>query len=257
MLLSLTPKHYVTVISMLVVLLIGSTIFSTIDIETLKPSESFPDIIKNISTITNFPIKIGLMHLVLYTFEYFYFPELVSTHIGQRLSTLWLQYFENPRWGQHFHMQMETALQICDIITRADKVNGNRFKNKKKLFWMIGLVFCRLVLVAMLLTNFITSSAYHTFKEQCLGAVVALAKIVFDYHSYGQKNNQFIGESLTTIPEITIAIGVLFLCLGYIVLHLVGLDADSIIAHPTVVATSFFMGGLTTPIFTRPSLPLS
>mmetsp|Transcript_1534 Transcript_1534/g.1746 ORF Transcript_1534/g.1746 Transcript_1534/m.1746 type:complete len:262 (+) Transcript_1534:101-886(+) len=228
--LSLSFVHVFYLLSMFTLFLVGSIVYPTIDQETLKPGPLFPKWLKSISYYSNIPIKYGAVHLSLYALEFYRSPSLFTRHIGQRLTTLWFQVFQHPRWGQHLHMQTETLLQVVDVHSLAS-------------FRKAELDFCKTIGGLMLFTNLITSSAYHTFKEQAIGFFFTLLKLVGDYSKLGHDINHFVGSVLGRRE--TLAFGLafatfLFCVVKYILAHE---PLTDFLAHPTVSATAVVSGG--------------
>ncbi|GBG25611.1 Hypothetical Protein FCC1311_018302 [Hondaea fermentalgiana] len=232
--------HVCVVTLMLFIMILGSVVMPTINEVTLKPSERFPPLAKAISFYSNIPIKLGLVHVFLYGCELYNDPANAERHIGQRLTTLWLQFFENPRWGQHFHMQLETFLQVIDILSR--EVEGKLPKRSRYPdFVHAGLA---IIVALMMITNLVTSSAYHTFYEQTIGAAAAIVKLLFDYYVEVEFINPAIGASYTK-PK-ALAGGAL--CTAVFVWcgrHLLSASLPvylALLVHPTTLATVCFVG---------------
>jgi len=236
--------HMISIAAMIALVLIGSVAIPMIDHETLKPSTDFPTWLKAISFYSNIPIKLGLVHVVLYGYELYYDPQSAQRHLGQRLSTMWLQFFEHPRWGQHFHMQLETVLQVCDIFVRRDerlhprpKPSGENAPDPLAL----GL---GAIAFLMALTNLITSCCYHTLSEQLIGAFLALGKLLaFDYHVDRERFNPLIGEVYTNPLVLVLStVGVALLVLGLQAVF-AGFPVVLVtLMHPTTLATAVFLG---------------
>lgn len=218
--------------------ILGSYTFPMIDHGTLKPNEDFPLWLKKLSYYSNVPIKIGAVHTCLYGIEFFRDRKLFSRHVGQRLTTLWVQFLEHPRWGQHLHMQTETLLQIFDIFSRS----------KPKDFSDIEVWILRFFVVLFALTNYLTSMGYHTFFEQTLGFVLCLAKLWLDYTPFGLDLNSSIGDALNSLEAIVGGAVALLLAHVLVYLSLQGTgryeDAFYFLTHPTGVASCMFLGGL-------------
>lgn len=232
----LTKLHLLCVALMGAVFVIGSTVFSVIDHDTLKPGDGFPPWLKTLSFYSNIPIKLGAVHGFLYGIELYRDGELFTFHVGQRLSTLWVQFFENPRWGQHLHMQTETLLQIVDVF-QSEKAQSYSALER---YLLIG---CAVLFV---LTNLITSIAYHTFEEQLIGFLLTLVKLFLDY-DIAMPYNKEIGSAVKSVYAI--AGGVVMIALALALTHLtlsstLILTIDKFILHPTVIATSIFISGV-------------
>lgn len=226
--LTVTAVHLQAVALMGLVFVFGSFMVPTIDRETLKPSEDFPIWLKNLSRLSNVPIKIGFVHAYIYAFEILRSPKLFPYHLGQRLTTLWVQFFEHHRWGQHLHMQVETVLQLVDLLGR----DSYSAMERGVLYGLVGLFF---------FTNFITSTAYHTWEEQSIGFVIALVKLAVDY-SVGAQWNKMVGETMQS--RLAIGGGLSLLALEYaLVTYLfASTEVSRIVFHPTIIATTLFTG---------------
>jgi hypothetical protein len=226
---------------MFLVYTISSTYFSTIDLDTLRPKkdEMNADLLR-FSKWSNYYIKFGFMHLSLYALEFFRTSkssplnknnkntnDIFEFHIGQRLTTLWYQFFQNERYGQHLHMQIETALQICDDL----------FINKTAFPTTIERLYLYFIGFLMLFTNAVTSSGFHTFEEQTYGFIYCIVKLIYDYSNVGLIVNKQIGSTLSNLVQIVA--GFIFVGIGILFNELQML-------HPTVIATLFLLGGLVT-----------
>jgi len=225
-----TRLHLIFVFVMFMIYIFGSYLLPTIDIKTLKPGPGFPQWLKAASYYSNIPIKLGVVHAAMFSLELYRSPKLFSRHVGQRLSTLWVQFFQHPRWGQHLHMQTETLLQVIDIhhLKRCSNVEEDMLK-------CVGFL--------MMFTNFVTSSAYHTFEEQTIGFVFALVKLCVDYSHFGAHLNSYIGSTLSTIN--TLGSGLVFFAFFFTLFNYVlAIEmAAELLVHPTVMATTLFTGG--------------
>lgn len=230
-----TQRHVLGVLVMVLLMVVGSVLLPMMDAETLKPHQGFPAWLRQVSYATNVPIKLGVAHAFLYGCELALDPESGERHIGQRLTTLWLQFFEDPRWGQHFHMQLETVLQVADAFDRDDnRVASKRFPQA------VRVVFAGIA-AAMALTNLITSIGYHTFFEQMVGAVLAIAKLFFfDYLRDFEHINVSVGHAYTDLRAL--AGGVVLAALLCLVATLTDASWAKLAMHPTTLATTCFIG---------------
>lgn len=219
-----------------------ATLFSTIDSTTLKPSNDFPPNLKKFSDLTNIPIKVGLFHFLLYFFEANLFPTILPFHIGQRLSTMWLQAFENPRWGQHFHMQVETLLQLIDLEQQAQNKSLPQHG-----FMTFFRVFSGFFMLTMIFTNCVTSSAYHTLKEQLIGAFLAFIKLIYDYSEIGNQVNFYIGRAFVNDISLTI-VSFIFVYSSFIILSLLNDDYDYLMTS-LALTFSVFSGNVAIRLF--------
>jgi len=230
-----TSLHFALIVAMLALLLVGSWWMPMIDVVTLKPDHRFPGWLKALSFYSNIPIKLGVMHAFIYGAELFWDPRSAERHIGQRLTTMWMQFFENPRWGQHFHMQLETVLQLADIADRqvASKT-GPYYPTPVRIgfFAVAGL---------MAFTNLITSCCYHTLTEQLIGAALALFKIVcFDYFGKVEHVNHDIGTTYT--DKRALALGVFATAtIFFVFVPLLPPAVSGVLHHPTSLATILFV----------------
>jgi len=233
----LSVIHMYGLAVMLVLMVIGSFVFPMMDPDTLKPNEFFPSGLEIASFYFNVPVKLGLIHLIVYGLEYMHDSLSFERHIGQRLTTMWLQHFENARWGQHFHMQTETLLQVIDMLSR-----DHRNQTPRKYNVVIKTVLL-LIALLMIVSNFITSTGYHSFYEQMLGALFTLFKVFgFDYLAVFQHVNETVGAAYDSKRNMITGIIVLssVLCLVFVL----GLyqELRDFVLHPTVLATILFLG---------------
>jgi len=241
----LRAAHLGVAASMLTVLVIGSLFFPTIDYVTLKPGPAFPPMAKSVAFYSNIPIKLGAVHVFLYGAELYFDPRNAERHIGQRLTTLWMQFFENPRWGQHFHMQIETALQVIDIFSVDAEREVPRFPP------MVRSVLGAIVWL-MFVTNFITSSGYHTLEEQLIGAAVALLKLFFDYYYSTEHVNSQIGSSYTEPRALLGGVALTMVAVWFaraMFAATASIEYLALIMHPTTLATLCFLGARATHMF--------
>ena len=231
----LTVAHLQCVVMMGLIFVVGSVIFPRIDRTTLKPDETFPTWLKKLSSAVNVPIKLGVFHMCFYGIELFRDEDIFAFHTGQRLTTLWFQFLQHRRWGQHLHMQTETLLQIVDV---AQSGAFSSYSIPEKAVLAAGA--CMLCL-----TNLITSIAYHTWEEQAIGYLLTLAKLFIDY-GVGHEVNRTVGRSLRSWRAVfggvvTVAI--------VVVLSKVAVSTElseaivEFMLHPTVLATSVFAAG--------------
>ena len=233
---NITVLHVAIFQTMLGLLFIGSFIFPMIDLETLKPNQQFPNWLKTVSYYFNIPIKFGLVHSFIYVLELFWDTDSGKRHIGQRITTLWMQLYENPRFGQHFHMQLETSLQVADMFKREHKKHV-----KYNYFFKAAFV---MIIALMMVTNYITSSGYHTFHEQLIGAALASAKLIFfDYYKPIERINGKVGDVYTGFR--TLVVGFV-IALGLILISIILLGSLSIhqdfIWHPTSLSSFMWIG---------------
>eukprot|EP00514_Thraustochytrium_sp_LLF1b_P008971 CAMPEP_0184549790 /NCGR_PEP_ID=MMETSP0199_2-20130426/12307_1 /TAXON_ID=1112570 /ORGANISM="Thraustochytrium sp., Strain LLF1b" /LENGTH=301 /DNA_ID=CAMNT_0026944537 /DNA_START=144 /DNA_END=1049 /DNA_ORIENTATION=+ len=230
----LTDGHLALSVMMISFMLLGSAVFPMIDHDTLKPSDEMPAWLKTVSHYSNIPVKLGAIHLVLYAAEMMVDQDLAERHMGQRMTTMWMQTIEHPRWGQHFHMQLEAVLQIADLLKRKRKGETSQFPSF--LHVLLG-VFAFIMVV----TNFVTSCCYHTLSEQVIGAVLACVKLVgFDYWQDMENINVKVGQAYTpiTIP----AAACTFFAVSSIVSAISSHDSVSsmLFVHPTGQASFFW-----------------
>lgn len=231
----LTMLHLQCVALMGLIFVVGSIGFPYIDRSTLKPNDSFPSWLKAVSYAVNVPMKLGLFHMVLYGIELFRDHHIFTFHTGQRLTTLWFQFFQHQRWGQHLHMQTETLLQIVDVY----QSDGFRTYTvaEKTVLASGACVLC--------VTNLITSVAYHTWEEQVIGYLITLAKLFVDY-GYGTKVNQKIGRSLRSWHALVggfIAVAVIVALSKLMLSSSASKVVSAFMLHPTVLATGIFVAG--------------
>jgi len=215
---------------MLFLMVMGSGPLAMIDDLTLKPNSDFPQALESISYSTNLFIKYGALHLLFFGVELIYDKETAARHIGQRFTTLWMQMFEHHRWGQHFHMQVETLLQVVDSLQHRKE----KYPVYSRMFLiMIGFVMC--------LTNLITSIGYHTWREQLIGALLALLKVfLFDYSNSSSWVNYRVGFCFTNKRQIIIGLGfVCFLSAACTVLRLNGIWP---LTQPQIFTSCFYFG---------------
>ena len=201
----------------------GCLLFPTINLATLKPGPGMSDWLLSVSRMTNIPIKLGILHGCLYFIEWSNGKSrgtVLSTHIGQRLTTLWVQGFQNPRWGQHLHMQIETMLQILEAMP----VVGT-----------FGTLFLTSAFIALLTQAGITSSGFHTFEEQMLGFLSAVAKsVILDrLIPMAGRVNEFVGSPFRDAQN----------CLSG-ALALASLRFIEVRATPTMIASALFAGAM-------------
>eukprot|EP00924_Labyrinthula_sp_SR-Ha-C_P003095 snap_masked-scaffold_50-processed-gene-1.62-mRNA-1 protein AED:0.20 eAED:0.20 QI:0/0/0/1/1/1/2/0/217 len=202
MLENFTNIHFLGCTLMLSIMILGSYFFPTIDPVTLKPSDDFPLWLQTLSYYTNIPIKSGMLHFLLYAGEIFLINKtLFFKHFGQRLTTLWLQLFENPRWGQHFHMQTEGLLQIIDIFVYLQKQPEDKKINLN--------------------------------KEQVIGAIICYIKIFFDY-SHFEHVNYRIGSTFQLENKLSFILGLVF-TIGLYFIY------PTIASHPTFYPSIVFI----------------
>eukprot|EP00924_Labyrinthula_sp_SR-Ha-C_P003083 snap_masked-scaffold_50-processed-gene-1.49-mRNA-1 protein AED:0.06 eAED:0.06 QI:0/0/0/1/1/1/2/0/241 len=226
MLENFTNIHFLGCTLMLSIMILGSYFFPTIDPVTLKPSDDFPSWLQTLSYYTNIPIKSGMLHFLLYAGEIFLINKtLFFKHFGQRLTTLWLQLFENPRWGQHFHMQTEGLLQIIDIFVYLQKQPEDKKINLNKILQVFAFIF--------MFTNFVTSSAYHTLQEQVIGAIICYIKIFFDY-SHFEHVNYRIGSTFQLENKLSFILALVF-TIGLYFIY------PTIASHPTFYPSIVFI----------------
>jgi len=160
---------------------------SHFDPASQRPLTSMDPFIKHLARVTNVPIKLGAVHLCLYLIEFIKDPVLFRRHVGQRLTTLWWQMLQNHRLGQHFQMQIETCMQIADVLTRRSEARYN--VGHCVVFAGISiLIFCQAAL---------TSLGWHNFNEQFAGFSLAMVKLLFDYSVQGTKLNDAVGGLLS------------------------------------------------------------
>ena len=230
-------EHFAALAGMTALVLLGSLALPWFDAATLKPSSGMPAWLKAVSYWSNLPIKLGLVHAFLYGVELWHDPRSGERHVGQRLTTLWLQLAEDPRFGQHLHMQLETLLQLCDARERQRRGLVSRYPPWVQLGFL-------LVALAMAVTNLVTSCCYHSLREQLVGLALALAKLVaFDYLRSTQDLNLRLGE-LYTIPG-ALAAGVALLAAVLATAWLlVGADKEQwrLVVHPTTLASVVLLG---------------
>jgi hypothetical protein len=229
-------EHTLALAGMTALVLFGSLALSWFDTATLKPSNDMPAWLKSVSHWSNLPIKLGLVHVFLYGVELWHDPRSGERHVGQRLTTLWLQLIEDPRFGQHLHMQLETLLQLCDVRDRQRRGLVARYP----LWVQVGFLLIGLV---MAVTNLVTSCCYHSLREQLIGLALAVAKLAaFDYLRATQDLNLRLGE-LYTIPGALVA-GVALLVALVALVWLTGADKEQwrLVLHPTTLATVVLVG---------------
>lgn len=230
----LCVEHFYCITFVGVLMLLGSFAFPTINRKTLKPGDDFPLWLRTVSRYTNKPIKIGLIHLCIYSLELFREKEIFMYHTGQRLSTLWLQLIEHERWGQHLHMQLETALQIIDLTL------SNRFK----FYSQVEKGFLYATFVLFLFLHLVTSSAYHTWEEQLIGYIIAVLKVVLDYSILATYNRE-VGKYLCS--HYSFLGGFFVIALLYLLTTIwceqSCTTVTGIILHPTSMATTVFGTG--------------
>jgi hypothetical protein len=130
---------------------------------------------------TSQPLQV---HFVLYFVELTLLTlgddtSLFATHIGQRLTTLWFQLLQPPRYGQHLQMHLETLMQIADCM------NLHQVE-RKRMRWLY--VFFGFISLGIYIQNALTSLAYHSMAEQTWGFGLFLAKyLYFDLSYRGNK----------------------------------------------------------------------
>lgn len=199
--------HIALFIFMGIVNYIASGYMSYIDELTLRPSHHFPKEVKWFCNITNKPIKYGVLHFVFYTMEFFKDKDQFQIHVGQRITSLWMQTLQHHRNGQHLQMQIETLLQIADcFFPRAIYSSSNGETKYTSILERAILLISASMLV---ITSILTSMAYHTHDEQMIGLGFAFLKLFFDY-TIGIQVNGMIGQVLR--EAIQIAVG--FIALG-------------------------------------------
>lgn len=200
---------------------------SVMDPVTLKPHKGFNPTLKTIARVTNIPIKLGIVHGVLYMMEYIIDPELFKRHVGQRLTTLWYQLIQFPRFGQHLQMHVETLVQAADALY-SKKMFGNLLV--RAVLWT--------VITGILVQDALTSLAYHSFTEQVVGFGLGIVKLLcFDWAARGSRINKAVGESLARGIQ---WIGGALSLSGGLLLN------DFAPLHPTLMATLLCIGGAAT-----------
>jgi len=214
---------------MVFVMLLGSVHLSVIDELTLKPGSSFPRFLRSVSYWSNLHIKSGVVHLFLYGSELYFEGSRASVHIGQRLTTLWVQVLQHERNGQHLQMQTETLLQVVDILGDDSRKSRYPFRVYQG-FFMVAFI--------MIFTNLITSIGYHTFEEQAIGFGFYLAKAAVDYWEGSAFLNKEVGRPFT---EPMGAFSGLLMVMALFAVNRYFL-ALPLLGNPTFLATILFVG---------------
>lgn len=234
----LSRIHIVLICCMLSVLVAAGALFPMIDLDTLKPNEFFPSKLRVASFYSNIPIKMGLVHAIMYGVELVLDPYSAKRHIGQRMTTLWMQVFENPRFGQHFHMQLETGVQVLDMFKR-DHENYVIYS------WPIKAILCGII-VLMIFTNYITSCCFHTLEEQLVGALLALAKLtLIDYFRLCEPINKKVGSVYSNLR--VLASGLVFALVSIFLLDIgakLGLLNQEFLWNPVLLSSLLWLGCL-------------
>jgi len=243
-----TDKHALACLLMALLAVVCAAKFNIMDPKTHRPVGSY--MFTAIAYSTNIFIKNGLMHFILYTIEALYDQQAVKYHIGQRVTTLWAQALQNPRWGQHLHMQVECLLQICDVLGRESKrpLDKKVFGERNQYGQTIkGTLYC--IALTCVVTNGITSIGYHNLYEQCMGLACTALKLIFDYYQPTEEVNYEIGSMY--LRKDTLITGILAHVLFFITFHFGLLDwllhssyDDNFLLHPTTVANVVFFGCL-------------
>ena len=195
---------YVTIFAAIAA--VFSLALPTMDATTLKPAPGrMPRWLIDLSRATNWPIKVGLFHAIFYFIEWRNprtRSENLAQHVGQRATTLFIQCLQNPRWGQHLAMQLETCLQAGENLVHASTLE---------------LLFFLVAAATMLLQLAVTSSGYHTFEEQMLGLLSGIIKSVLIDRSVhiARQVNGFIGGPFTSARNVYAACVCLCAVLAY------------------------------------------
>jgi len=227
------PKVYrlhavLILVAMVTFIVFGLPGISVMDPESMKPRKGFNPTLKAIAIATNVPIKLGVVHGILYAFEFFLDPNLFKRHVGQRLTTLWFQLFQFQRFGQHLQMHIETLVQAADVLTSKSPLARHT----------VVKVFLYVVIAGVLTQNALTSLGWHSLKEQAIGFGLGMLKLVaFDLAPHGARLNRYLGESLAR--GIQWLGGAISLGGGLFLNNYAPL-------HPTIMASLIFAGGAVT-----------
>jgi hypothetical protein len=176
-----------------------------------------------------------------------------SLHTGQRVTTLWYQYLQHHRWGQHLHMQVETLLQVLDLVTlgaivverrrgtrssaTSDTVESSKRQQLRRGYRErpVAQAFLAIVVLLMVIQNLITSSAYHTLAEQLVGYVLCCFKLAWDYTEAGSCFNSAVGKPMASASNLLVSV--------VAVVVLIGLDGAGVMtSSPPLVSVVIVAG---------------
>ena len=228
----LTRSHVATLtLATLTCLAMAHPSVSHFDAATLRPRDSLAGWVVAVGRATNRPVRQGLLHAAAYAVELGWDRLAGRRHVGQRLTTLWIQVAQHGRWGQHVQMQLETLAQVCDASARS--------KAGMVAYPLPARVGMAALAVGMLAQVALTSVGWHSLHEQAVGVALGLGKLAFDYTATGSKINDRVGFALG--EAVHWLGGFLAVSAAYGVHGVAAL-------HPTVMATLLFVGGLLTAL---------